>query len=97
MSKIGYLITAVFAGAVGLATGTVIQVYASKISGLYEKDLNRDGSKDLIIKRAGYGEHPIVFLRQGDGSLKNLDDLEADSTGVVREDFDKIRRAAGEE
>ena len=72
--------------------------YKNTVPVPYERDLNGDGRKDLIIRRGDDNKrNPKIFLRQENGSLKSLDDIEKEDIQAKREEVSKIRDAAKED
>ena len=95
----GYVITALATGlacfVVGRYTGsstTPIKVEENNPVGVYEQELddqNTNQGKDISVKMQ-YGKRR-VFLRQGDGSLRALLEIESDKIREVKDEADEIR------
>ena len=73
-------------GALGI--GLPAGISASKPKTVYVGDINEDKKQDVVIRT----NHDVyIFLGQEDGSLKRLEDVEAESIESVKIDIQNIR------
>ena len=78
-----YVIGAVIGLSIAFIGGGIVRGCVTKPVAIYEKQIEGDQRKYLILERRG--NPPVPFVKQADGSYKRLDDVqEAESEALSK-------------